>query len=164
MLSYVVLSIIIFIKSTCMSYCQGGKVMKWKDKCFDALDEAGMFENSGHRTRFKELTDCYCNYPFFTRGLCKCMYLSAWDEEHFCILLGTLADMTAGREQDTDEMRSKGECIAEEQGSDEYYAYELSVSFLDGRHFHLDDSVELSPEMRHIISRALKAAEIIDQV
>ena len=71
--------------------------MKWKDKCFDALDEAGMFENSGHRTRFKELTDCYCNYPFFTRGLCKCMYLSAWDEEHFCILLGTLADMTAGR-------------------------------------------------------------------
>lgn len=43
--------------------------MKWKDKCFDALDEAGMFENSGHRTRFKELTDCYCNYPFFTRGL-----------------------------------------------------------------------------------------------
>lgn len=92
------------------------------------------------------------------------MYLSAWDEEHFCILLGTLADMTAGREQNTDEMRSKGECIAEEQGSDEYYAYELSVSFLDGRHFHLDDSVELSPEMRHIISRALKAAEIIDQV
>ena len=54
--------------------------------------------------------------------------------------------------------------LTEEQGSDEYYAYELSVSFLDGRHFHLDDSVELSPEMRHIISRALKAAEIIDQV
>ena len=45
--------------------------MGWKENCLAALDAAKLFENSGHRTRFKELMDCYSNYPFFTKGLCK---------------------------------------------------------------------------------------------
>lgn len=143
---------------------EGERIMKWKDKCFDALDAANMFESSGHRTRFKELIDCYHGYPFFTKGLCKCMYLSAWDEEHFCVILGALADMTAGRDQDTQEMRSKGECFAEEQTNDEYYVYELSNAFLDNKPFHLTASQNITPGVRHIISQALKASDIIDHV
>ena len=50
--------------------------MNQKDACLFALDRAKLFENSGHRTRFKELMDCYNHFPFFTNGLCKCMYLS----------------------------------------------------------------------------------------
>lgn len=72
--------------------------MSWSDKCIAALAEKKLFENSGHRTRFKELLDCYADYPFFNRGLCKCMYLSAWDEEHFCIMLETLMSMSLGQE------------------------------------------------------------------
>ena len=49
--------------------------MGWKDQCVAALDEEKLFENSEHRTRFLELMDCYGGYPFFTKGLCKCMYL-----------------------------------------------------------------------------------------
>ena len=49
--------------------------MNQKDACLLALDRAKLFENSGHRTRFKELMDCYSHFPFFTNGLCKCMYL-----------------------------------------------------------------------------------------
>ena len=138
--------------------------MKWKDKCFRALDDEKMFENSGHRTRFKELSDCYCSYPFFTKGLCKCMYLSAWDEEHFCIMLETLSEMSVGKEKNTKEMRNKGEIIAEEQKNDEYYVYELSNSFLDNKPFSIDDPSKISPEIRYIIERAQKAAEIIDQI
>lgn len=52
--------------------------MNQKDACLFALDKAKLFESSGHRTRFKELMDCYSQFPFFTKGLCKCMYLSAW--------------------------------------------------------------------------------------
>ena len=80
--------------------------MKWKDECFTALDKENMFEDSGHRTRFKELMDCYSSYPFFNKGLCKCMYLSAWDEAHFCILLETLMDLSLGKEKNTEEMRN----------------------------------------------------------
>ena len=138
--------------------------MKWKDECFAALDREKMFENTGHRTRFKELTDCYCSYPFFTRGLFKCMYLSAWDEEHFCIMLEELAEMSLGKEKNTKEMRNKGEIIAEEQKDDEYYVYELSNSFLDDKPFSIDDPAKIRPEIRYIIERAQKAAEIIDQI
>ena len=68
--------------------------MSWKSTCTLALQKAGLFQDSHHLSRFKELVDCYRSYPFFTKGLCKCMYLSAWDEEHFCIMLETLAELT----------------------------------------------------------------------
>ena len=45
--------------------------MNQKDACLFALDKAKLFESSGHRTRFKELMDCYSQFPFFTKGLCK---------------------------------------------------------------------------------------------
>ncbi|MGI6008430.1 MAG: hypothetical protein ACOX8E_13170 [Ruminococcus sp.] len=140
--------------------------MKWKDKCFTALDAENMFENSGHRTRFKELMDCYSSYPFFNKGLCKCMYLSAWDEEHFCIMLETLSEMSLGKEKTTQEMRSKGDLFAEEQTNDEAYVYELSNSFLDNKPFHLkpEEASNISSEIRYIVSRALTAGEIIDSL
>lgn len=73
--------------------------MNQKDACLFALDKAKLFESSDHRTRFKELMDCYSQFPFFTKGLCKCMYLSAWDEPHFFILLEVLTDLSLGKTQ-----------------------------------------------------------------
>lgn len=136
--------------------------MIWKEKCLAALDNAKMFESSGHRTRFKELVDCFSYYPFFTKGLCKCIYLSAWDHEHFCIMLETLTELSLGREKTTSEMRIKGDALAEEQTDSEYYVYLLSNSFLDNTPFHLDASANVSEEVRYIIERALKASHIID--
>lgn len=136
---------------------------KKKDLYFEALDRAKMFENSAHRTRFKELLDCYADFPFFSRGLCKCMYLSAWDDEHFYVMLETLSDMSLGRDTNTREMRFKGEALADEQTDGEYYVYQLSNAFLDNRSFHLEPDVILEPYIRHIIERALLASEIIDQ-
>ena len=138
--------------------------MGWKENCLAALDAAKLFENSGHRTRFKELMDCYSNYPFFTKGLCKCMYLSAWDDEHFAVMLETLMEMTLGNDKNTHEMREKGDLLAEEQKDAEYYVYELSNSFLDNKPFVMDSLGEVSPDIMYIICRAIHAAEIIDRV
>lgn len=141
--------------------------MNWKDIYFHALDSEKMFENSGHKTRFKELMDCYAGYPFFTKGLCKCIYLSAWDEDHFNIMLETLTDMTLGRERDTDEMLIKGDALAEEQQTqdiNESYVYRLSIAFLEEKPFQPDQTVRLSPEYQYLVERALRAAEVIDQV
>lgn len=138
--------------------------MNWKDRFLSALDTAGLFENSGHRTRFKELMDCYSGYPFFTKGLCKCIFMSAWDEEHFNVMLETLTDMSLGRERDADEMLIKGDALAEEQKDDEYYVYMLSIAFLADKPFHLDKSARLSPEKQYIISRSLEASDVIDRV
>lgn len=136
--------------------------MNWKDQCFLFLDDEKLFENSGHRTRFWELLDCYSEYPFFTKGLCKCMYLAAWDEEHFAIMLETLTSMSLGRETDTGDMRIQGDTLAEIQPDEEYYVVQLSNAFLDDSPFVLPDNAALPPEQQHIIEQALKAARIID--
>ncbi len=138
--------------------------MNWKDRCFLSLDEEKLFESSGHRTRFFELLDCYGDYPFFTKGLCKCMYLSAWDEEHFAIMLETLTAMSLGRETDTGDMRIQGETLAEVQPDAEYYVYQLSNAFLDHKDFTLPAGAAIEPAQRHIIDQALKASKIIDTI
>lgn len=138
--------------------------MSWKESFLSALDEAKLFENSGHRTRFKDLMDCYAGYPFFTKGLCKCIYLSAWDDEHFAIMLETLTDMTLGRERDTEEMLIKGDAMAEEQVDEEIYVYQLSIAFLEDKPFTLPEGVVLSEPYQYIVDRAQKAAIVIDHV
>lgn len=139
-------------------------MMNKKNIYFSVLDNENMFEDSGHRTRFKELLDCYADFPFFTKELCKCMYLSAWDEEHFCVMLEVLTDMSLGGDSNTREMRVKGEALAEEQHDAEYYVYQLSNAFLDGTLYSLPEETEIPAQINHIISRALRAGELIDQV
>ncbi len=138
--------------------------MDWKENCFAALDGEKMFENSAHRTRFKELMDCYSGFPFFNKGVCKCMYLAAWDDEHFAIMLETLSDMSLGKDRDTTEMSIKGDALAEEQDGSEYYVYRLSLSFLNGQPFRFGVSSDMTHEVRYIIRRALRAAAIIDKL
>lgn len=129
-----------------------------------ALEAAHLFKDSGHLTRFKELMDCFFHFPFFTKGLCKCMYLSAWDNDHFAIMLQTLNEMSLGMEQNTNDMRIQGDLLAQKHTGGEYYIYQLSNAFLDNAPFQLDDTVCLDDTCRHIISQALKASEIIDHL
>ena len=59
------------------------------------------------------------------------MYLSAWDEEHFCIMLENLAEMTLGKEKNTNEMQNRGAILAQEQTDSQYYVYPVSYTHLD---------------------------------
>lgn len=92
------------------------------------------------------------------------MYLSAWDEEHFAILLEMLSFMSLGKDKDTREMSVVGDSLAEEQGNDESYIYRLSISYLENTEFFLDEGVKLSERTAYVISRAQQAAAIIDQI
>lgn len=139
--------------------------MSWKDEYLSVLDNAGLFENSGHRTRFKELLDCYGGFPFFTKGLCKCIYLSAWDEEHFNIMLETLTEMSLGRERGTEEMSAKGESMAFEnqESAGEFFMYQLSIALLEERPFTIPENLQLSDRYQYIISRGIEASRVIDE-
>ena len=138
--------------------------MSKSEQYLSALDEKGLFVSSGHKTRFKELVDCYGAYPFFTKGLCKCMYLSAWDEEHFAMILEILSDLAIGRERDTQEMRLQGDVLAGQQNGGEYYVFQLSNAFLDGEQFVLKGDEDISEQIRYIIRQALKAEQVIDSI
>ena len=138
--------------------------MSKSEQYLSALDEKGLFVSSGHKTRVKELVDCYGAYPFFTKGLCKCMYLSAWDEEHFAMILEILSDLAIGRERDTQEMRLQGDVLAGQQKGGEYYVFQLSNAFLDGEQFVLKGDEDISEQIRYIIRQALKAEQVIDSI
>ncbi len=138
--------------------------MSKSEQYLSALDEKGLFVSSGHKTRFKELVDCYGAYPFFTKGLCKCMYLFVWDEEHFAMILEILSDLAIGRERDTQEMRLQGDVLAGQQKGGEYYVFQLSNAFLDGEQFVLKGDEDISEQIRYIIRQALKAEQVIDSI
>lgn len=136
--------------------------MEWKRKCLSAMDAEDVFENTGHRTRFKDLLDCYAKYPFFTKGLCKCMYLSAWDNEHFYDMLETLSDMALSHDKDTKEMHVKFEFFADTQKDDDCYIYQLLNTFLDNKTFLLDDTANIRMDILYMIRRALHMSSVID--
>ena len=142
--------------------------MSWKDKCAAALGEMRLYENSGHKTRFMELMECYSGYPFFTKGLCKCMYLSAWDEEHFAVMLEMLTSMALGEEHDTEDMKFQGDVIADEKIDEhaygEAYVFKLSGMFLEGDPGVPEGREKLSAEYEYIVSRALEASWVIDHL
>lgn len=131
--------------------------------CLRELDSQGLFENNDHRNRFNELLSCYCEYPFFTKGLCKCMYLSSWDDEHFIVMLDILNDMTLGRSRDVEEMKDNGKVLEYSAEGYDREVFRLSGAFLNNEPYDIPQ-IPIAEEGLHIINQALKAAAIIDRV
>ncbi len=131
--------------------------------CVAALEKGAMFENEDHRFRFSELMSCYSGSPFFSRGLCKCMYLSAWDDEHFLILLDMLNDMTLSKSRSTQEMSDNGTMMADAAEGYERLVIQMSDAFLHNREFTIPDVDIPEPGLR-ILQQGLEAAKIIDSI
>lgn len=139
----------------------------WKNVVYRQLRSQHLFENEAHQSRFKELLDCYSNASFFTPGLCKCMYLSCWDDEHFAIMLDMLNQLKLKDNMTLSDMNENGKLMAEEMTADDYEAtiMQLSCDFLSGTPFDINSLPEdFDPDGRHIIEQALKAAAVIDSV
>ena len=138
--------------------------MNWYEKCILELTHRNMFESSDHRLRFRDLVSCYYQAPFFTKGLCKCMYLSSWDEEHFDIMLATLNEMVIDNIHNVKAMAEQGEVTAEQMDGYDAEIYKLSAAFLTGRPYTIPDLSRFDPDGAHIIRRAVLAAKYIDDL
>ena len=132
-------------------------------RCLRELEIKGLFETPEHRSRFSELLNCYCNYPFFNKGLCKCMYLSSWDMEHFIVMLDILNDMTIGKNQNLQLMEYNGKVLENMSDGYDRYIFQLAGAFLTSQDFQMP-YVPITKEGQHIIQRALEAAEVIETV
>ena len=132
-------------------------------QCLRELENQGLFENSDHRARFSELISCYCNYPFFTKGLCKCMYLSSWDMEHFIQMLDILNNMTLDKSRDVELMKDNGKVL--EYTSDGYdkYIFQMCDTFLNDEPYEIPDA-PIAEEGLYIMQRGLLAAQIIERI
>ena len=135
------------------------------------LTHRNLFENDDHRARFRDLLDCYCEAPFFTKGLCKCMYLSAWNQRQFTQLLDVLNETIIEHDDGLNLMRDNGmvlEKTAREEGDSEMVAIlEISKDFLNETPYdrtHLHDLEVNDPEAAYIIKRGLLAEQCIDDL
>lgn len=141
--------------------------MMWKDVVYRELRNAHLFQTPEHQSRFKELLDCYAGADFFTPGLCKCMYLSCWDDEHFAVMLDMLNQLKLEGQRDLSDMEVNGELLIEETPIQDYQhtVMELSCDFLENKPFDIKSLPEdFDPEGRLIIEKALQAAAVIDGV
>ena len=140
--------------------------MNWSDRCIMELTHRHAFENDAHRQRFIDLLDCYAKAPFFTKGLCKCMYLSAWDDEHFMIMLQILNDMTLEGTRNLRMMKDQGEMMELElaDGGYELEVMRMSNAFVNNVSYRMPDIGVLDPEGAHIIRQGLRAASYIDEL
>lgn len=148
--------------------------MNWADKCILDLTHHNLFENDSHRGRFRDLLCCYQASPFFTKGLCKCMYVSAWDEEHFDLLLEMLNAVTIERDERLGIMKDQGSFMTNEyENSDNMHdraqgeIWRMSSAFLSGEHYEPKDLGLLEveePETAYIIKQSVKAAMLIDEL
>lgn len=139
----------------------------WKNLIYRKLRSQHLFENEAHQSRFKELLDCYADASFFSPGLCKCMYLSCWDDEHFAIMLDMLNQLKLKAHMTLSDMNENGKLMAEEMPTGDYEAMvmQLSCDFLSGTPFDLTAlPKDFDPNGRHIIEQALKAAAVIDSI
>lgn len=138
--------------------------MQWNEKCLMELTHRNLFENSDHRMRFRDLVNCYYRSPFFTKGLCKCMYLSSWDVEHFAIMLEMLNQLTLEGNRNLRMMKDQGEILEKQLEGSEAEIFRLSNAFLNDTPYMLPDLGVMDPEGAHIIRRAMQAGRYIDEL
>ncbi|MBR0409853.1 MAG: hypothetical protein IJI25_02455 [Eubacterium sp.] len=132
-------------------------------QCVKELGKKDLFITSEHRQLFSDLLNCYSEYPFFHKGLCKCMYLSSWDIEHYMIMLDILNDMTIGKSQNTDEMSDNGITLESQATGYERYVMQMSGAFIRNEPYVIPDE-PIEEEGLRIMRMGLMAAEVIDEI
>ena len=145
--------------------------MKWSEKCMMELTHRNLFEDDDHRARFRDLLDCYCDAPFFSKGLCKCMYLSSWNQKQFTLILDVLNEMILDRSNALNLMMDNG-MVLEQAARDEgdcaaASIIHLSNLFLNDIPYDRSALKELEvdePEAAYTIKRALLASQCIDDL
>ena len=138
--------------------------MNWNEKCVLELTHHNLFDTTEHRQRFIELLGCYYSASFFTKGLCKCMFLACWDDEHFIEILTMLNDLTINASKNLKAMKDHGDVLIQMSDGVDNEIYRLSASFLSDTYYQLPDFSQMDPDTAHIIRQSLMASRLIDDL
>ena len=138
--------------------------MDWLREISKAIDKKGLFHDADHRLRFWEMVSCYRDRDFFNAGMCKCIFLGAWDDEHFAQLLSMLSQLSLSDNMDLNDMSENGRFMADEVDEGDKYILLLSCSFIENKPFDTKLPEDIDERTRLVIGSALEAAKIIDEM
>ena len=82
--------------------------MSWEEKCIPALLEQRVFLSPQHFSRFETAFSFLRHQYFFTKGVCKCAILAAWDPKHFKIFMDSMQEMVEKKVKDSSCMITQG--------------------------------------------------------
>ncbi len=138
--------------------------MAWKEKCFRSLMDAKLFLSTAHMERFKELWKVLKKQPFCTKGMCKCLFMAAWDQEHYQFLKDTVDEMIARKDTDTSYMLEKGRVVLDNVALSERELFKLSIHFLEEEGRTPDERflLKLAHHWVPIADNTLEAGRLLD--
>lgn len=151
--------------------------MIWTDMCKKELSAANLFADDKHYRRFADAVDCYCERNFFTVGLCKCIYMSSFDRDHYNVFLQTINGIVARREKNLAFMKEMGEItqdviqsdseegkITPEMSLRESCMYSLSSAFLHNKEYELpEEARNCGEDWVRLFDMSKRAAKIIQE-
>lgn len=138
--------------------------MKWNEKCILELTHHNLFESTEHRSRFVDLLSCYWESPFFSKGLCKCMYLAAWTDDTFNEFLDMLNSVVIEGAKSLRMMKENADVMYNTYKGTGAEMYRISSAFLSDAPYQVPDFSLMDPDGAYIIRRALLASRYIDDL
>jgi len=140
--------------------------VKWLDKCESALIDSRIFLSHQHITRFQDAFKLIKNQPFINKGLVKCLFLSAWDQEHFNVFMDVIHQLIQNNDTNLDGMIEIGQDYVQRSKASEKLFYAMAVEFL----LHPDQTpseslmLKMSASWIGIADSTLEASYIIDKL
>lgn len=140
--------------------------MKWLDKCESALIDSHIFLSHQHITRFQEAFKLINDQPFISKGLVKCLFLSAWDQEHFNVFMDTIHQLIQNNDTNLDRMIEIDQDHVHRTKASEKIFYAMAIEFLLYPDQTPSESfmLKMSASWIGIADATLEASYIIDKL
>lgn len=138
--------------------------MDWRDYCVDEMAKHRCFSSAMHKKRFIEMFEMVQSEPFFTREICKCLFLAAWDRKYTNEMEEILNKLIA--ENVMDARRLAGTRKYRSITPNEKEIYKLAQEFLENPGETPDESclIKLSKAWIPLGDCALQVSEILDSL
>gem|GEM_PF-1960080 len=139
--------------------------MRWQDKCVNELLKRNLFLSIVHLERFEQILQRVKEEPFFTKGVCKCLFLLSWEPEKASQVQEILMEMKGRGESEKEYLvQSADRLFPNEQL--EQVMKQLFLEFLTKEGETPDENVLLGLSFTRIDigDNALEASRVIDSL
>lgn len=140
--------------------------MEWKIKCISALTAHHVFLTPQHFNRFEQIYTALEGNIHFTRELCKCAFLAAWDHELASKFQSSVFPLLRNRQPNLQELITTAKEDLAGQDPNMKIIYQMVIDFLEhpGETPAEHCMLSLSPNWLPIADSALEASHIIDRL
>ncbi|MBS6560571.1 MAG: hypothetical protein KH355_09900 [Clostridiales bacterium] len=139
--------------------------MRWQDKCVNELLKRNLFLSIVHLERFEQILQRVKEEPFFTKGVCKCLFLLSWEPEKASQVQEILMEMKDRGESEKEYLVQSAERLFPNEQLEQVMK-QLFLEFLTKEGETPDENVLLGLSFTRIDigDNALEASRVIDSL